>query len=156
MRVFLNTQAPLTFPGMLSTAGHCDQSSAIVLPSFSLSQKTVESRPTGSGTALQGKNLASQPFTVTGLDNPATLSLAPRGTPLYQTTYGNVAPRVGVAYRLSGRPDWAAVLRGGFGIFYDLGCQGLLLAFLGHCITCIKNCIKSIPLHQAASHSIPC
>jgi hypothetical protein len=25
MRVFLNTQAPLTFPGMLSTAGHCDR-----------------------------------------------------------------------------------------------------------------------------------
>ena len=25
--VSLNTQAPLTLPGMLSTAGHCDQSS---------------------------------------------------------------------------------------------------------------------------------
>jgi hypothetical protein len=34
-------------------------------------------------------------------------------------------------------------------------CQGLLLAFLGHWFTCIKNCIKSIPLHQTASHSIP-
>src|SRR5258708_30879902 len=28
IRVPLKTQAPLTFPGMLSTAGHCDQSSA--------------------------------------------------------------------------------------------------------------------------------
>src|SRR5260370_11752884 len=28
MRVPLSTRAPLTFPGMLSTAGHCDQSSA--------------------------------------------------------------------------------------------------------------------------------
>src|SRR5260370_2450477 len=28
MRVPLSTQAPLTFPGMLSTAGHCDQSRA--------------------------------------------------------------------------------------------------------------------------------
>src|SRR5713226_6916674 len=28
MRVPLSTHAPLTFPGMLSTAGHCDQSSA--------------------------------------------------------------------------------------------------------------------------------
>jgi hypothetical protein len=34
MRVFLNTQAPLTFPGMLSTAGHRDQSSGIVLVPF--------------------------------------------------------------------------------------------------------------------------
>src|SRR6266567_3736115 len=28
IRVSLKTHAPLTFPGMLSTAGHCDQSSA--------------------------------------------------------------------------------------------------------------------------------
>jgi hypothetical protein len=74
---------------------------------------------------LKGKNLANQPFTVTDLNDPATLALAPRGTPLYDTTYGNVAPRVGVAYRLSSRPDWGSVIRGGFGIFYDLG-QGSL------------------------------
>src|SRR2546427_9206570 len=30
MRVPRKTHAPLTFPGMLSTAGHCDQSSAII------------------------------------------------------------------------------------------------------------------------------
>jgi hypothetical protein len=50
---------------------------------------------------LKGKNLANDPFTVTGLNDPATIALAPRGTPLYQTTYGNVAPRVGVAYHNS-------------------------------------------------------
>jgi len=70
---------------------------------------------------LKGKNLANQPFTVANLNDPANLALAPRGTPLYDTTYGNVAPRVGVAYRLHGEGDWNAVLRGGFGIFYDLG-----------------------------------
>jgi len=70
---------------------------------------------------LTGKDLANDPFTVTGLSNPATLALAPRGTPLYQTTYGNVAPRVGVAYQLGGRSGWDAVLRAGFGTFYDLG-----------------------------------
>src|SRR6266850_1510716 len=72
-------------------------------------------------TPLKGKNLANQPFAVTGLNDPATLALAPRGTPLYQTTYGNVAPRVGMAYQFSGIRNWEAVLRGGFGIFYDLG-----------------------------------
>ena len=46
---------------------------------------------------LKGKNAANDPFTVTGLDNPATMTLAPRGTPLYETTYGNVAPRLGLA-----------------------------------------------------------
>jgi hypothetical protein len=75
--------------------------------------------------ALKGKNLANQPFTVTGLNNPATLALAPRGTPLYQTTYGNVAPRVGLAYQFSGIKNWEAVLRGGFGVFYDLGSGSL-------------------------------
>src|SRR5262249_47123249 len=74
---------------------------------------------------LKGKNRDNDPFTVTGLDNPATIALAPRGTRLYQTTYGNVAPRVGVAYQLGRSPNWGAVLRGGFGIFYDLG-QGSL------------------------------
>jgi hypothetical protein len=74
---------------------------------------------------LKGKNLANDPFTVTGLNDPATIALAPRGTPLYQTTYGNVAPRVGVAYQLGDRTNWDSVLRGGFGIFYDLGSGSL-------------------------------
>ena len=56
-----------------------------------------------------------------GLSNPATLTLTPRGTPLYQTTYGNVAPRVGLAYQFGGTPNWSTVLRAGFGTFYDLG-----------------------------------
>ena len=32
---------------------------------------------------LEGKNAANDPFTVVGLNNPATMTLAPRGTPLY-------------------------------------------------------------------------
>ena len=75
--------------------------------------------------ALQGKNLANQPFTVTGLNDPTTIALAPRGTSLYQTTYGNMAPRIGVAYQLRGGANWTSVLRGGFGIFYDLGSGSL-------------------------------
>jgi hypothetical protein len=74
---------------------------------------------------LKGKNSASDPFTVLGLNDPATMTLAPRGTPLYQTTYGSVAPRVGLAYQLTENPNWGAVLRAGFGVFYDLG-QGSL------------------------------
>jgi hypothetical protein len=74
---------------------------------------------------LNGKNEANDPFTVVGLNNPATMTLAPRGTPLYETTYGNVAPRIGFAYQVKGLRNWDAVLRGGFGVFYDLG-QGSL------------------------------
>jgi hypothetical protein len=75
--------------------------------------------------ALKGKNLANDPFTVVGLNDPATMTLAPRGTPLYQTTYGNLAPRIGLAYQFSGTRNWEAILRGGFGVFYDLGSGSL-------------------------------
>src|ERR1700751_2550153 len=74
---------------------------------------------------LNGKNLANQPYTVTGLNDPATMALAPHGTPLYQTTYGNVAPRIGIAYQTARGTNWNAVLRTGFGIFYDLGSGSL-------------------------------
>ena len=63
----------------------------------------------------------NDPFTVTGLDNPATLTLATRDMPLWQTTYTNFAPRVGLAYHLLQRGNKETVLRGGFVIFYDLG-----------------------------------
>ena len=72
-------------------------------------------------TPLEGKNSANDPYTVTGLNDPATLALAPHGTRLYGTRYGNFAPRLGVAYQLGDVPDWGSVLRGGIGIFYDLG-----------------------------------
>ena len=75
--------------------------------------------------AIKGKNSANEPFAVTGLNNPATIALAPRGTPLYQTTYGNVAPRVGIAYQLRQEPDRGVILRAGFGTFYDLGSGSL-------------------------------
>lgn len=60
-------------------------------------------------------------LTATGLDNPATIALAPRGTPLFKTTYNNFAPRFGIAYQLSQRTGRETVVRGGGGIFYDLG-----------------------------------
>jgi hypothetical protein len=58
---------------------------------------------------------------VTGLDNLPHLTLAPPGTSLWNTTYNNFAPRVGASYQLSQRPARETILRGGFGVFYDLG-----------------------------------
>jgi TonB dependent receptor len=72
-------------------------------------------------TPLKGKTRANDAFAVIGLNNPATMTLAPRGTPLYDTTYGNVEPRVGLAYQFGGPANSQTVLRAGFGIFYDLG-----------------------------------
>jgi hypothetical protein len=70
---------------------------------------------------LKGKNSANDPFTMTGLNHLATIALAPRGTPLYQTTCANVAPRLGIAYQFREKENWVSVLRAGAGIFYDLG-----------------------------------
>ena len=74
---------------------------------------------------IRGKNRDNDPFTVIGINNPATMTLAPRGTQLYETTWGNIAPRIGVAYQFGGIRNWDAALRAGFGVFYDLG-QGSL------------------------------
>jgi hypothetical protein len=69
--------------------------------------------PAPSGT--DGTKLASWQ----SVDNPNSLSLAPFGTPIWKATYGNLAPRLGAAYRLTDSGDF--VLRGGWGLFYDLG-----------------------------------
>ncbi|HMG76839.1 MAG TPA: TonB-dependent receptor [Pyrinomonadaceae bacterium] len=56
---------------------------------------------------------------VNQVDDPARLALAPRGAPLWKTTHGNFAPRVGIAYQPL--HDDGLVIRGSFGIRYDLG-----------------------------------
>jgi hypothetical protein len=80
------------------------------------------------------------PFALTGLDairegivvggnlaSSPNLALAPRGTPLWQTSYTNFAPRVGLAYQLS--PERGTVLRAGLGIFHDMGTGQAAQAF---------------------------
>lgn len=58
-------------------------------------------------------------LTVRNFDDPSRWELAEPGTELWDTTWGNFAPRVGVSHVLS--EDFNTVLRGGFGVFYDLG-----------------------------------
>ncbi|HTQ57476.1 MAG TPA: carboxypeptidase regulatory-like domain-containing protein [Bryobacteraceae bacterium] len=59
---------------------------------------------------------------VTGfnLTNLSTLALAPAGVPPYPTKWANLAPRLGIAYQLRQNERWQTVVRGGFGVFYDL------------------------------------
>ncbi len=68
--------------------------------------------------SLEGPKLPA----VTGFDlnDLSQLRLAPSGVGPYQTTYGNVAPRLGVAYQLRQNQNWETVIRGGFGVFFDL------------------------------------
>ena len=59
-------------------------------------------------------------YTVLGdINNPATLTLAPQGTPLWKTSWYNFAPRLGVAWTARGTPGWETVLRTGGGVFFD-------------------------------------
>jgi hypothetical protein len=78
----------------------------------------------------------------TGLDNPATFALTPVGMPLYETTYGNFGPRIGFAYHLREQSNFATVIRGGWGTFYDLGS-----GFLG-------NAFNSFPYSRSRSTSL--
>jgi hypothetical protein len=59
---------------------------------------------------------------VTGfnLNDFSRLALAPAGTPPFSTAFNNLAPRLGVAYQITMSQNWQTVLRGGFGVFYDL------------------------------------
>ena len=75
------------------------------------------------------ENSGHPPATVIGLDNPATATIAPPGTPLWNASYTNFAPRVGVTLQLSKEPGRETVLRGGGGVFYDLGYGSIMNAF---------------------------
>jgi hypothetical protein len=71
-----------------------------------------------SPSSISGPNFPA----VTGfnLGDLSQLSVAPAGTPPFHTAYGNVAPRLGIAYLFHQSPDWQTVFRGGLGLFYDL------------------------------------
>lgn len=83
------------------------------------------------------------------VNNPAQIAPAPAGTPLWNTTYGNFAPRVGIAWRATRRGD--LVIRAGFGVFYDLGtgvAAQVAAAFP-------NNAIFSAPFPPTATYPVP-
>jgi len=53
-------------------------------------------------------------------NNLSDVGLAPAGVSPFSTTVANIAPRFGIAYALSRNTTRQTVIRGGFGIFYDL------------------------------------
>lgn len=52
------------------------------------------------------------------------LQLAPAGTPVYPTRFNNFAPRFGASYQLRQNQGRELVVRGGIGVFYELGQNG--------------------------------
>ena len=74
-----------------------------------------EFNPPPSGTGSQSL------YTLVGVNNLATARAAPPGTPLYGAAYTNFAPRLGLVYQIGQHPGREMVVKGGLGIFYDLG-----------------------------------
>jgi hypothetical protein len=108
-----------------------------------------------SPSSSDGPNLPA----VTGfnLRDLSTLALAPVGTQPFNTTYGNVAPRVGVAYQLSQNANWQTVLRGGFGLFYDLASSetGTLVGLSAYPFAAVNFFGGTFPLDSATAAPPP-
>ena len=96
---------------------------------------------------------------VTGFDlgNLSNLALAPSGTPPYKTKWGNIAPRFGIAYQISQSQRWQTVLRGGFGVFYDLASSeaGNIVNPYGYPFGSAANPVSSFPLSAVAAAPPP-
>lgn len=71
-----------------------------------------------SPTSISGPSMLS----ITGFNRNdlSQLALAPSGKAPFQTNVHDFAPRLGIAYQVSQDATWGSILRGGFGVFYDL------------------------------------
>ena len=67
---------------------------------------------------LSGPNI--QAVSGFNLNDLSQLAIASARTPPFRTRYGNVAPRLGLAYQLRQSQNWQTVVRGGLGVFFDL------------------------------------
>jgi hypothetical protein len=84
------------------------------------------------------------------VNQPQSLQLAPVGTPVWKTTYNNLAPRLGIAYQPFASSN--LVVRGGWGIFYDVGtgvAPQLLSSFPNDANVFLVN--QMLPLSGASS-----
>jgi len=80
------------------------------------------------------------PYTFQGLESPLTMTLAPKGTPQWETRYGKIAPRVGLAWQAW--PDQDLVVRTGFGMFYDTGLGPALRGYTSFPSTAVANLLN--------------
>lgn len=97
----------------------------------------------------------NDPYAVTSA-NPATLAVATKGTKLWQTRYGNVAPRFGIAYQANQTPGHETVLRLGGGLFYSLGASNASQGYSGLGSSATTSVVgAAFPLTQAQIAAIP-
>jgi outer membrane receptor protein involved in Fe transport len=102
--------------------------------------------------AIEGPNA----ITLDNIDDPygGQVHVAPTGTPLWATRYDNVAPRVGGSVVLVDRQGAQLIVRGGYGLFYDLGFGQVASAFRAYPFTA-TNATAS-PAFPLASSTLAC
>lgn len=75
---------------------------------------------------------SKQLTTLVNANDPAQFDFDTSGRSFYPMRYGNVAPRVGAAYQLVQSAKWGTTLRGGAGLYYDLGTSVALQGYEGY------------------------
>ncbi len=71
-------------------------------------------------------------YTLLGsMASPATLQIAPRGTPLWHTSWFNLAPRMGAAWAARRQDDHELVVHVGAGVYFGTDNQAAVEAFDG-------------------------
>ncbi|MDE1163137.1 MAG: TonB-dependent receptor [Acidobacteriaceae bacterium] len=97
----------------------------------------------------------NDPYAITTAD-PRTAAVAPKGTALWKTRYGNFAPRFGLAYRVHETPGHETVLRAGGGLFYDLGPANASQGYSGLGSSATSTVVNAaFPLTQTQVDAIP-
>lgn len=86
---------------------------------------------------------------------PANITFAPRGTPLWETTFGNFAPRLGVAYQAATSPGRELMIRGGFGVFYDLGIGTSINSYVGEWPFTARSSASNVPFPIPPANAAP-
>ena len=79
--------------------------------------------------ASHGRNGADAYTVIGNLAHPSSLTLAPRGSALWDTSWFNLAPRFGAAWIADRKPGREMVLRAGGGIFFDTDNRAAVRAF---------------------------
>jgi Carboxypeptidase regulatory-like domain/TonB dependent receptor len=104
---------------------------------------------------VPGASNGKYPLAVTQTTNLATMELAPEGTPVYQTGYDHFAPRLGFAYEIIPSTNHATVIRGGGGIFYDVGQNLAAVGYAGYPFYQRGSINFSVPLPLQSSYLVP-
>ena len=95
-----------------------------------------------------------KPLLVCGVENLATATLCSPNAPIYKTFYTAFAPRFGIAYLLNQASGRETVLRGGFGVYYDLGSSKSASGFSGFPFTASTS-LPNVPFPLASSQAVP-